>query len=86
MVKKIPKIDCRYLFQTNNPCCPAETSLWGFHNKTSKGIIYLEHSTDNLRCFRLWHRLPNAIVATAWQHEMNLEIICTILVIEIVLL
>lgn len=58
MVKKIPKIDCRYLFQTNNPCCPAETSLWGFHNKTSKGIIYLEHSTDNLRCFRLWHRLP----------------------------
>ena len=47
-----------YLFHPNNPRCPAKTSLWGFHNKTTSGIIYLEHSTEDLRYFRLWHRLP----------------------------
>lgn len=47
-----------YLFHSNNPRCPAKTSLWGFHNRTSKGIIYLEHSTKDLRHFRLCHRLP----------------------------
>lgn len=47
-----------YLFHPNNPRCPAKTSLWGFHNKTSKGVIYLEHSTEDLRHFRLWHSLP----------------------------
>ena len=46
-----------YLFHPNDPRCPAKTSLWGFHNKTSNGIIYLEHSTKDLRHFRLRHRL-----------------------------
>ena len=47
-----------YLFHPTNPRCPTKTSLWGFHNKTSNGVIYLEHSTEDLRHFRLWHRLP----------------------------
>ena len=47
-----------YLFHPDKPHCPSTTSLWGFHNKTSNGIIYLEHSTEDLRHFRLWHRLP----------------------------
>ena len=47
-----------YLFHPTNPRCPAKTSLWGFHNKTSKGIVYLEHSTEDLCHFRLRHRLP----------------------------
>lgn len=47
-----------YLFHSSHPCCPSETSLWGFYDKTSNGIIYLEHSTLDLRHFRLWHKLP----------------------------
>lgn len=46
-----------YLFHSSHPCCPSETSLWGFYDKTSNGI-YLEHSTLDLRHFRLWHKLP----------------------------
>ena len=47
-----------YLFHSSNPHCPPDTSLWGFYNKTSNGIIYLEHSTLDLCHFRLWHPLP----------------------------
>lgn len=47
-----------YLFHPNNPRCPAKTSLWGFYDKTTNGVIYLEHSTEDLRHFRSWHRLP----------------------------
>ncbi len=47
-----------YLFHSSNPHCPPATSLWGFHNKTTNGVIYLEHSTLDLRHFRLWHKLP----------------------------
>ena len=46
-----------YLFHSSNPHCPPATSLWGFHNKTTNGVIYLEHSTLDLRHFRLWHNL-----------------------------
>ena len=47
-----------YLFHPNNPRCPAKTSLWGFYDKTTNGVIYSEHSTEDLRHFRSWHRLP----------------------------
>ncbi len=30
-----------YLFHPNDPRCPAKTSLWGFHNKTVGGVIYM---------------------------------------------
>ena len=47
-----------YPFHTCNPRCPASSSLWGFYDKRIKGVIYLEHSSHNLRDFRLWHTLP----------------------------
>lgn len=47
-----------YLFHASDPQCPPYTSLWGFYDKTSNGTIYLEHSTLDLRHFRLWHTLP----------------------------
>ena len=47
-----------YLFHFSNPHCPPATSLWGFYNRTTDGVIYLEHSTLDLRYFRLWHKLP----------------------------
>ncbi len=43
-----------YLFHSRNPHCPPAT----FHNKTTNGVIYLEHSTLDLLHFRLWHKLP----------------------------
>ena len=47
-----------YLFHPCNPRCPASSSLWGFYDKRINGVIYLEHSSHNLRNFRLWHSLP----------------------------
>ena len=47
-----------YLFHTYNPRCPASSSLWGFYDKRINGIVYLEHSSHNLRQFRLCHPLP----------------------------
>lgn len=47
-----------YLFHPSNPRCPASSSLWGFYDKRINGVIYLEHSSHNLRNFRLWHSLP----------------------------
>ena len=46
-----------YLFHSTNPRCPASSSLWGFYDKRIKDIIYLEHSSHNLRSFKLWHPL-----------------------------
>lgn len=48
-----------YLFHVSDRSCPASSSLFGIIDKTSKGIIYLESSSRDLRRFRLWHRLPN---------------------------
>ncbi len=47
-----------YLFHPTNPHCPSSSSLWGFYDKSKYGIIYLEHSTEDLCHFRLWHCLP----------------------------
>ena len=47
-----------YLFHPTNPRCPSSSSLWGFYDKRIKEVIYLEHSSHNLRNFRLWHPLP----------------------------
>ncbi len=47
-----------YLFHTSNPLCPASSSLWGFYDRRINGVIYLEHSSHNLRKFRLFHPLP----------------------------
>ncbi len=46
-----------YLFHTSNSRCPSSSSLWGFYDKRINGIIYLEHSSHNLRKFRLYHPL-----------------------------
>ena len=48
-----------YLFHHNDRRCPAAESLFGFIDKTSMGIVYLESSSRDLRRFGLWHRLPN---------------------------
>ena len=47
-----------YLFHTSDSRCPSSSSLWGFYDKRINGIIYLEHSSHNLRKFRLCHPLP----------------------------
>lgn len=47
-----------YLFHRSDRRCPAVNSLYGIIDKTSDGIIYLESSSQDLRYFRLWHRLP----------------------------
>ena len=46
------------LFHAYNSHCPASSSLWGFFDKRINGVIYLEHSTLDLRHFRLLHKLP----------------------------
>lgn len=47
-----------YLFHPSNPRCPSATSLWEFYDKAKDGFIILEHSTLDLRHFRLRHYLP----------------------------
>ena len=47
-----------YLFHPCNPRCPASSSLWGFYDKQINGVIYLEHSSHNLRNFGLCQPLP----------------------------
>lgn len=55
--KSILHIGELYLFYPSHTYCPPATSLWGFYDKTSNGIIYLEHSTIDLCHFRKWHKL-----------------------------
>lgn len=47
-----------YLFNRNDPTCPAEGSLWGVFDKRIEDTIYLESSSLNLQDFRKWHLLP----------------------------
>lgn len=47
-----------YMFHHTDRCSSAG-NLFGIIDKTSKGIIYLESSSRDLRRFGLWHRLPN---------------------------
>lgn len=49
-----------YLFNRNDPTCPAEGSLWGVFDKRIGDTIYLESSSLNLQNFRKWHLLPIA--------------------------
>ncbi len=47
-----------YLFHSNNPDCPADSSLWAVLDKCVDGKIYLESSTIDGEHFSVWHPLP----------------------------
>lgn len=48
-----------YLFHPSDALCPAESSLWGFYDRSEDGVTYLEHSTTDQRHFQLWRKLPD---------------------------
>lgn len=51
-----------YLFHCNNRRCPSKSSLWAIFDKRIGNDIYVESSSNDLRRFRLWHRLPDDYV------------------------
>lgn len=48
-----------YLFHRSEPTCPTQGGLYGIFDKTVRGGVYLESSSEDLQHFRLWHRLPS---------------------------
>ncbi len=48
-----------YLFNTSNPLCPPESSLWGVFDRYEGKQILLESESCDLRNFNLWKALPD---------------------------
>lgn len=51
-----------YLFSTNNPKCPPESSLWGIFDRREGKRIVLESGSYDLRDFTLWSPLPEKYI------------------------
>lgn len=47
-----------YLFHTDDPACPADSSLWAVFDKRVGGRVFLNSVTDDLTYFDAECRLP----------------------------
>ncbi len=52
------KKDEVYLFHTDDPDCPGDSSLWALINEFDGDSLHIESYTTNLRTFTLWKPLP----------------------------
>lgn len=52
------KNDEVYLFHTDDPNCPGNSSLWALINEFDGYSLRIESYTTNLRTFTLWRPLP----------------------------
>lgn len=48
-----------YIFHRSDENCPVRGSLWAVFDKCIGSDIYLESSSEDLRMFELWHKLPD---------------------------
>lgn len=49
-----------YLFHSEDPLCPPESSLWGVFDHVEKDGVMLESYSLDLRSFGLWGVLPKS--------------------------
>lgn len=62
-----------YLFNSSEPSCPCDSSLWGMFDKIVDSTIYLESQSNDLQNFLLWHPLPTKFkfVRLATRNELR---------------